>query len=149
MGATADEVEAAVGDGSAWGMSVTYIRQEAPLGLAHAVLTAKDFVASEPFVMYLGDNVLLEGIGRFVEEYERHLPNAQIFLARVPEPERFGVAVLDGDRVVRLVEKPREHVSRPRARRRVPVRRRDPRGGGGDRAIVRAASSRSLMRSSG
>jgi glucose-1-phosphate thymidylyltransferase len=111
VGSTADEVTAAVGDGSAWGLSVSYIPQVAPLGLAHAVLTARDFVMGEPFVMYLGDNVLLEGISRFVEEYERHRPNAQIFLARVPEPERFGVAVLEGDRVVKLVEKPKEHVS--------------------------------------
>jgi len=111
VGATAEEVRAAVGDGSAWGLSVTYIKQDAPLGLAHAVLTAKDFVDGEPFVMYLGDNVLLEGVGRFVEGFERHRPNAQIFLARVPEPERFGVAVLEGDRVTRLVEKPREPIS--------------------------------------
>jgi glucose-1-phosphate thymidylyltransferase len=111
VGQTEAEIRAAVGDGSAWGLSVTYIPQEAPLGLAHAVLTARDFVAGEPFLMYLGDNVLLEGIGRFVEEFERNRPDAQIFLARVPEPERFGVAMLEGDRVVRLVEKPSEHIS--------------------------------------
>lgn len=111
VGSTAAEIRAAVGDGAAWGLSVTYIPQEAPLGLAHAVLTARDYVAGEPFVMYLGDNVLLEGITRFVEGFERHRPNAQIFLARVPEPERFGVAVLEGDRVVKLVEKPRERLS--------------------------------------
>lgn len=111
VGATADEVKGAVGDGSAWGLRVSYIHQEAPLGLAHAVLTARDFVAGEPFVMYLGDNLLLEGIAGFVRGYERHRPNAQIFLARVPEPERFGVAVLEGDRVVKLVEKPKEHIS--------------------------------------
>jgi glucose-1-phosphate thymidylyltransferase len=75
------------------------------------VRTARDFVAGEPFLMYLGDNVLLEGVSTFVEEFQRTRPNAQIFLARVPEPERFGVAVLEGDRVVRLVEKPREHIS--------------------------------------
>ncbi|HXF37708.1 MAG TPA: glucose-1-phosphate thymidylyltransferase [Actinomycetota bacterium] len=111
VGHTEAEVRRAVGDGSAWGLRVTYLRQEAPLGLAHAVLVARDFLRGEPFVMYLGDNVLLEGIRRFVERFERHRPNAQIFLARVPEPERFGVAVLEGDRVVRLVEKPREHLS--------------------------------------
>ncbi len=111
VGGTAAEIRAVVGDGSSWGLSVTYIPQEAPLGLAHAVLTAKDFVAGEPFVMYLGDNVLLEGIAPFVEGFERHGPNAQIFVARVPEPERFGVVELDGDRVVRLVEKPKEFVS--------------------------------------
>jgi glucose-1-phosphate thymidylyltransferase len=111
VGATADEVMAAVGDGSSWGMDVTFIPQEAPLGLAHAVMTAADFVRGEPFVMYLGDNVLMGGIRRFVEEFERHRPDAQIFLARVPEPAHFGVAVLEGDRVVRLVEKPREFLS--------------------------------------
>ena len=111
IGATGDEVRAAVGDGARWGLRVTYIEQEAPLGLAHAVLAARDFVAGEPFLMYLGDNVLLEGVSRFVEEFERTRPDAQIFLARVPEPERFGVAVIEDDRVVRLVEKPREYVS--------------------------------------
>lgn len=111
IGSTGDEVRAAVGDGSRWGLRVTYLPQDAPLGLAHAVLVAKDFVAGEPFLMYLGDNVLLEGVARFVAEFERNRPDAQIFLARVPEPERFGVAVLDGDRVVRLVEKPTEYVS--------------------------------------
>lgn len=111
VGATAEEIEAAVGDGSAWGLGITYIPQEAPLGLAHAVLTAREFIGGDPFVMYLGDNVLLEGLGRFVERFERHRPNAQIFLARVPEPERFGVAVLEDDRVTRLVEKPGEPIS--------------------------------------
>ncbi len=111
IGQTGDEIRTAVGDGSTWGLSVTYIPQEAPLGLAHAVMTARDFVAGQPFLMYLGDNVLLEGLRRFVDEFERTRPDAQIFLARVPEPERFGVAVLDGDRVVRLVEKPTSFVS--------------------------------------
>ena len=108
VGSTADEVRAAVDDGSAWGLDVTYIPQPAPLGLAHAVRTAADFVRGEPFVMYLGDNVLMGGIRRFVEGFERHRPDAQIFLARVPEPEHFGVAVLEGARVVRLVEKPKD-----------------------------------------
>ncbi len=111
IGQTGDEIRTAVGDGSTWGLSVSYIPQEAPLGLAHAVMTARDFVAGQPFLMYLGDNVLLEGLKRFVEEFERTRPDAQIFLARVPEPERFGVAVLDGDRVVRMVEKPTSFVS--------------------------------------
>ena len=75
------------------------------------MLTAADFVRGEPFVMYLGDNVLLEGIARFVAGSSAHRPDAQIFLARVPEPEHFGVVVLEGDRVVRLVEKPKEFVS--------------------------------------
>ncbi|MBI3647221.1 MAG: glucose-1-phosphate thymidylyltransferase [Actinobacteria bacterium] len=111
VGSTADEIEAAVGDGSAWGLRVTYLHQEAPLGLAHAVLTAREFVAGQPFLMYLGDNVILEGVTRFVREFERARPDAQIFVARVPEPERFGVVQIEGDRVVRLVEKPSSFVS--------------------------------------
>ena len=111
VGSTGDEVRAAVGDGRRWGLEVTYIEQEAPLGLAHAVMTAGDFVRGEPFLMYLGDNVLLEGVTRFVQGFDRARPDAQILLTRVAEPEHFGVAVLEGDRVVRLVEKPKQFVS--------------------------------------
>jgi glucose-1-phosphate thymidylyltransferase len=106
-----DEVRSAVGDGSRWGMRITYLEQAAPLGIAHAVSIAADFVRGEPFLLYLGDNVLFEGVARFVAEFDRAEPDAQIFLARVPEPEHFGVAILEGDRVVRLIEKPREFVS--------------------------------------
>ncbi|MGH2766133.1 MAG: glucose-1-phosphate thymidylyltransferase, partial [Actinomycetota bacterium] len=111
VGHTASEVEGACGDGSRWGLEISYIPQEEPLGLAHAVVVARNFLGQDDFVMYLGDNVLLEGVTRFVKGFQRHAPNAQIFLARVREPERFGVAVLEGDRVVRLVEKPKEHIS--------------------------------------
>jgi glucose-1-phosphate thymidylyltransferase len=111
VGSTAEEVEAACGDGSQWGLDITYLPQDAPQGLAHAVLIAQDYLADDDFVMYLGDNLLVEGLTGFVQEFERHKPNAQIFLARVREPERFGVAILDGDRVLRLVEKPKEHIS--------------------------------------
>jgi glucose-1-phosphate thymidylyltransferase len=111
VGQTEHEIRAAVRDGSAWGLDVTYIPQEAPLGIAHAVTTAAEFLRGGPFLLFLGDNVLLEGVRRFVEGFERSSPDAQILLARVPEPEHFGVAVLEGDRVVRLVEKPSEFVS--------------------------------------
>lgn len=105
------EVRAAVGDGSRWGLNLVFIHQPAPLGIADAVTTAADFVRGNPFLLYLGDNVLLEGVTRFVEEFERTEPDAQIFLARVAEPQHFGVAVLEGERVVRLVEKPKEYIS--------------------------------------
>jgi glucose-1-phosphate thymidylyltransferase len=111
VGATGDEVRAAVGDGSRWGVRVTYVEQDAPLGLAHAVLAAADFVRGEPFLMYLGDNILVEGVARFVRDFETHRPDAQILLTHVEEPEHFGVAIVEGDRVTRLVEKPREFVS--------------------------------------
>ena len=111
VGPTAEEVRAACGDGSRWGLEITYLPQDAPRGLAHAVLIARHYLGDDDFVMYLGDNLLLEGLTTFVQEFDRHRPNAQIFLARVREPERFGVAVLEGDRVTKLVEKPKEHIS--------------------------------------
>ena len=100
------EIRAAVGDGSAFGLKVTYLEQEAPLGLAHAVKIAESFMAGAPFVMYLGDNLIKDGIVPFVSEFERERPSAQILLAHVKNPSEFGVAELEGDRVVRLVEKP-------------------------------------------
>ncbi|HVE92850.1 MAG TPA: glucose-1-phosphate thymidylyltransferase [Actinomycetota bacterium] len=105
---TGDEIRAAVGDGSTFGLNVQYIDQPEPLGLAHAVLTAEWYLAGEPFVMYLGDNLLQEGVGSLVEEFEREKPNASILLTPVPNPQAFGVAELQGDRVVRLVEKPQD-----------------------------------------
>jgi glucose-1-phosphate thymidylyltransferase len=108
VGDTQAEIRAAVGDGSAWGVHITYIEQDAPRGLAHAVLISEAFIAGEPFVMYLGDNLLNKGISGFVEEFVREKPAAQILLARVPDPQMFGVAELAEGRVVRLVEKPQE-----------------------------------------
>lgn len=110
-GSTGAEVRAAVGDGSAWGMQVTYIPQAEPLGIAHAVLTAEDYVRGAPFLLFLGDNLLRDGVARFVRGFETHAPDAQILLTRVPEPEHFGVAVVEGERVVRLVEKPTTFIS--------------------------------------
>jgi len=108
VGDTAAEIQASVGDGSDWGAAVTYIRQEAPLGLAHAVRTAEHYLGDDDFVMYLGDNLILDGITPLVEEFRAERPNSQILLTRVPEPERFGVAELGPDgRVLRLVEKPK------------------------------------------
>ena len=114
VGDTADEIRSAVGDGSRWGLEVTYIPQDAPLGLAHAVLIARDFLGDEDFVMYLGDNLLRDGITSFVDEFKAHrtaagddLCSAQILLAPVPDPQRFGVAEIGPDGgVVALVEKP-------------------------------------------
>ena len=108
VGDTADEIRAAVGDGAAWGLEVTYIPQEAPLGLAHTVLISREFLADDDFVMYLGDNVLKGGIARLVEAFQAHRCAAQILLARVHDPQRFGVAELDGERIVRLIEKPEQ-----------------------------------------
>jgi glucose-1-phosphate thymidylyltransferase len=102
------EIRAAVGDGSRFGLRVTYLEQEAPLGLAHAVKISRDFMAGEPFVMYLGDNLIKDGVTPFVREFEAEQPDAQILLAHVKNPSEFGVAELEGDRVVRLEEKPKQ-----------------------------------------
>ena len=108
VGDTHAEIRSAVGDGSKFGVNVTYIPQDAPLGLAHAVLISEAFIAGDPFVMYLGDNLLNKGITPFVEEFARDRPAAQILLAHVPDPQMFGVAELSNGHVVRLIEKPKE-----------------------------------------
>lgn len=112
IGETGNEIRAAVGDGSQFGVAVTYIPQDAPLGLAHCVLIARDFLADDDFVMYLGDNMLEQGLNEFVDEFESarlgaDAPTAQILLCHVDDPRQFGVAEVTKDgRVVRLVEKP-------------------------------------------
>ena len=119
VGDTAAEIESAVGDGSRFGVEVTYIRQDQPLGLGHCVLIARDFLAEDDFVMYLGDNMLQQGLSEFVEGFEterhrtptfdgdRRMPSAQILLARVDDPRQFGVAAIDEQgEVLFLVEKP-------------------------------------------
>jgi glucose-1-phosphate thymidylyltransferase len=108
VGDTHEEIEAAVGDGSRFGIHVTYIHQEAPLGLAHAVKVSREFLGDDRFVMFLGDNLIRDGITPLVREFESEKPDCQILLARVPNPQDFGVAELDGNRVVRLEEKPAE-----------------------------------------
>ncbi|MGH9348080.1 MAG: glucose-1-phosphate thymidylyltransferase [Vicinamibacterales bacterium] len=110
VGDTQAEIRAAVGDGSRWGVRVAYIEQDAPRGLAHAVKISRDYIGDQPFVVYLGDNLLNKGITHFVREFEEQKPAAQILLTRVPDPQQFGVAELRDGRVVRLVEKPTEHV---------------------------------------
>jgi glucose-1-phosphate thymidylyltransferase len=105
---TGDEIRAAAGDGSQFGITLTYIEQDAPLGLAHAVLTAEQFLADSPFVMYLGDNLLQGGIADLVTAFREGRPDALILLTPVTDPENYGVAELSDGSVVRLVEKPPE-----------------------------------------
>ena len=109
VGDTGPAIRAAVGDGSGFGLSVTYIRQDAPRGLAHAVLIARDFLGDDPFVMYLGDNFIVGGIASLVDEFTSARPDAQIMLTRVSDPRQFGVAELGGaGEVIALEEKPDE-----------------------------------------
>ncbi len=108
-GDTGPEIRAAVGDGSAFGIRTTFIPQDAPRGLAHAVLTAEEFLGGDDFVMFLGDNLIEGGIRHVVEAFERDAPAAQLLLKRVPDPHRFGIAVLDAEgAILRLVEKPKD-----------------------------------------
>ena len=98
-----------VGDGSQWGVKITYIMQGEPLGLAHAAYTAKDFMKNHPFVMYLGDNLLKNGIKKLVDDFKKGKAECSIALCSVPNPKMFGVAELDKEgKVNKLVEKPRE-----------------------------------------
>jgi glucose-1-phosphate thymidylyltransferase len=111
VGETKDEIKEAVGDGKKWGIEITYIEQEEPLGLAHAVLISEEFLGREPFVMYLGDNILKSGITSLVEEFKKKKPNSLILLTEVPNPQMFGVAELRDGKVVKLVEKPKRPMS--------------------------------------
>jgi glucose-1-phosphate thymidylyltransferase len=106
---TGDEIRETVGDGSAFGATITYILQDEPAGLAHAVLTAEEFIGDSPFVMYLGDNLLRDGLLGLVSTFREDEPDALILLTPVDDPESYGVAELDKDGgIVRLVEKPKE-----------------------------------------
>jgi glucose-1-phosphate thymidylyltransferase len=105
---TGDEIRAAAGDGSRFGVRITYLDQAEPLGLAHAVLTAQEFLGDAPFVMYLGDNLLQGGIVDLVDAFRSHEPDALILLTAVPDPQNYGVAELSDGAVVNLVEKPPE-----------------------------------------
>jgi glucose-1-phosphate thymidylyltransferase len=107
VGDTADEIRRAIGDGSTWGLKVTYLPQPAPLGLAHTVLIAREFLGDDDFVMYLGDNFLIGGITDLVRQFRDERPAAQIMLTKVADPRAFGVAELDVEgRLIGLEEKP-------------------------------------------
>ena len=108
VGDTASEIKNAVGDGSRWGVKITYIPQEAPLGLAHAVKISRDFLGDDRFVMFLGDNVIQGGLAPLLRGFAGSDYNCQIVLTRVAEPEHYGIAQLDNGRIVRLIEKPKQ-----------------------------------------
>jgi glucose-1-phosphate thymidylyltransferase len=109
VGATGDEIRAAVGRGGRWAARITYIEQPQPLGLAHAVKVSREFLGDERFVMFLGDNVIQGGISPLIRQFAESEWNSQIVLTRVAHPEQYGVAELSDDgRIVRLIEKPKQ-----------------------------------------
>lgn len=108
VGETKDEIQAAVGDGSQFDAQVTYIEQPVPLGIAHGVKIAEDFIGDDPFVLFLGDNILKEGIAPYVEEFRAGCHNSQVLLTPVDQPQSFGIAELDDKQLVRVIEKPRD-----------------------------------------
>lgn len=103
---TGEEIQRALGNGAAWDLSITYVMQEAPLGLAHVIQSAEGFLKGEPFVFFLGDNVVVGGIRQFVERFQAQGDHCHLVLARVKDPQRFGVAEVQDGRVIRVVEKP-------------------------------------------
>ena len=106
---TSPYIEPVLGDGSRWNARITYIMQYEPLGLAHAVVTAQEFLGASPFLMFLGDNLIEGSIQGFVDEFDKYKADALVLLKEVPDPRLFGVAELDiSGKVNRLVEKPKE-----------------------------------------
>jgi len=101
------EVEDATGDGSRWGVNITYIPQEAPMGLAHVIKISEDFIGKDPFIFYLGDNMVVGGVKRFVDEFTNDKVNCFLTLAKVKDPERFGVPEIENKRIISIVEKPK------------------------------------------
>jgi glucose-1-phosphate thymidylyltransferase len=114
VGDTEAQIRAEMGDGSRFGARFSYIRQEAPLGIAHGALICREFIGEDSFVLYLGDNVLVGGITGFVRSFEQSRAAASVVLRRVPDPRAFGVAVMENERLARVVEKPPSH--RPTSR---------------------------------
>ncbi len=101
-----EDIKKAIGDGERWGVKVSYILQSKPLGLAHAVKVARDFLQEECFLMFLGDNLLKNSIYPYRQRFEKDKPKALVLLTRVENPEQFGVAELKENRIVKLEEKP-------------------------------------------
>jgi len=107
-GAESMAVPDAIGDGSKWGINITYIPQDSPAGLAHVVKISEEFIGKEKFIFYLGDNIVVGGLDRYIKEYEKSGSNCHLTLARVKDPERFGVPEIKNEHIVKIEEKPKK-----------------------------------------
>ncbi len=101
-----DSIKSEFGDGSSRNISITYIPQDAPLGLAHVVKISENFIGNDPFIFYLGDNILVGGVSKFVSEFNKAGSNCHLALSKVPDPNRFGVAEIRDNKIVGIEEKP-------------------------------------------
>jgi len=111
VGETGEDIKEELREGSRWGVNISYIEQKEALGLAHAVSVARDFLGEDKFLMYLGDNLLKNGVEDYADKFIKGNYNAFVLLTKVNNPRQFGVAELEEGRVVRVVEKPKEPVS--------------------------------------
>jgi glucose-1-phosphate thymidylyltransferase len=104
--ADSQDVQETFGNGESFGVQITYIPQEAPLGLAHVVKIAQDFINNEPFLFYLGDNMLVGGVKKFIDSFNKQKSNCHLTLAKVKDPQRFGVPDIQDGRILGIEEKP-------------------------------------------
>lgn len=110
VGDTFSEIIGSTGNGGRWNADITYIRQQEPLGLAHAVKISSDFLAGDEFVMVLGDNLFEMELAPLIVKFRESGANAALLLHRVSDPSRYGIAVVDGDNIIRLIEKPKDYI---------------------------------------
>jgi len=111
VGYRAEDIKTTLKDGNHLGIKINYILQPEQKGIAHALKFAEKYLSDDKFIVYLGDNLLKQDLRRFAEKFEKEDLDAFILLSKVRNPERFGVALLEGNRVVKLVEKPKEPIS--------------------------------------
>lgn len=109
VGPNKEQVMETVGNGDRWRCKITYIEQDAPRGLAHAVLISKDFISNDSFIMYLGDNLIKGGITDFVNQFSSSKNSVSLMLTEVPNPEQYGIALVDEQKkvITKLLEKPK------------------------------------------
>lgn len=108
LGPIKEGIREVIGDGSAFNVNVTYIDQDEPKGIAHAVLTAEEFLRDEEFVVYLGDNLLKQGVKPFVDEFDKNGSDCLVGVTKVKDPSSYGIVEMDNGKIVRLVEKPKK-----------------------------------------